>query len=97
MLRIEKILPALVLLAAVFFGVTINSIRTDGLSGSPIRLIASENQLGNRVVTFQEFYNPTDYKWEGSWDPRWERSGLPRSDRDYDRSTGTIPPQTCDR
>ena len=52
---------------------------------SRARPAPGECQLYPDVATFQEFFNPNDYDWQGTWDPQWNWYGVPRQDRDYDR------------
>jgi hypothetical protein len=42
------------------------------------------------LVVSQVFDNPNDYKWQGSWEPRYDPDWQGHYCRDYDRTSGAV-------
>jgi hypothetical protein len=87
-------LAILLLVTVLLTGLT-STARAES-PGSRATPAPAECQLYPEVGTFQDFFNPNDYYWQGTWAPSWNSVGVQKADRDYDRAA-TVPSRDNDR
>jgi hypothetical protein len=51
---------------------------------------SSDASWMDRMTVFQLFDNPSDYKWQGAWDPRYDSDWQRHYGRDYDSAGGAV-------
>ncbi len=50
----------------------------------------SQGSWMDNLAVVQLFHSPNDYKWQGSWDPRYDADWQQKYCRDYDRAGGAV-------